>query len=218
MVLKAMGQTLNVMTLGGLALSIGVLVDNAIVVIEVIMQKRSQGMSPREASSVGAKEVAMPVLASTVSTLIVFFPVVFLKGVVKILFSALSIAVIAAMVTSYFAAMMVIPLYTAHFLSKEDVAPEGILGWIQHLVVRITDAYGRSLRRVVAKRKVVLPVSVLLLLIIGGLFGHRNGRSPELFTSERRNSPYSPSTSRSVGPRRPHHRLRRGAGHRSVRR
>lgn len=169
MTLKATGQTLNVMTLGGLALSIGVLVDNAIVVIEVIMQKRSLGMSPREASLVGAKEVAMPVLASTVSTLIVFFPVVFLQGVVKILFSALSIAVIAAMVFSYFAAMMVIPLYTAHFLSAKDVAPKGILGWIQHQVFRITEAYGRSLQRIVDKRKVILPVSVLALLLIGGL-------------------------------------------------
>ena len=170
MVLKGTGHTLNVMTLGGLALSIGVLVDNAIVVIEVIMQKRSQGLSPREASLVGAKEVAMPVLASTISTLIVFFPVVFLQGVVKILFSALSIAVIAAMVASYFAAMMVIPLYTTHFLSAEDVAPRGILGWIQGWVARMTDAYGRSLRRVVAGRNVILPVSVITLLAIGGLF------------------------------------------------
>src|SRR5271170_8048352 len=100
--LKLMGQTLNVMTLGGLALSVGVLVDNAIVVIEVIMQKRQKGMSPREASLFGAQEVAMPVLASTISTLIVFFPVVFLTGVVKILFSSLSIAVISSMAASYF--------------------------------------------------------------------------------------------------------------------
>jgi multidrug efflux pump subunit AcrB len=68
------GQTLNVMTLGGLALSVGVLVDNAIVVIEVIMKRISSGRSsPREASIKGAAEVSLPVLASTVSTLIVFF-------------------------------------------------------------------------------------------------------------------------------------------------
>ena len=168
MVLKGLGQTLNVMTLGGLALSIGVLVDNSIVVIEVIMQKRALGMPPREASLVGAREVAMPVLASTISTLIVFFPAVFLKGIVKILFVGLSIAVIAAMVASYFAAMMVIPLYTTHFLSRHDVAPTGFLGWIHHQVIRVTNAYGRRLQWIVARRNIVLPVSAIVLLLVGG--------------------------------------------------
>ncbi len=167
--LKLLGQTLNVMTLGGLALSVGVLVDNAIVVIEVIMQKRSLGLSPREASLVGAQEVAMPVLASTISTLIVFFPVVFLQGVVKILFASLSIAVISSMAASYFAAMTVIPLYTTHFLIEEK-APGGILGLVQRFVRWVTDAYGRSLMWVVHRRKRVLPVAVVVLLGAGLAF------------------------------------------------
>jgi multidrug efflux pump subunit AcrB len=163
--LKILGQTLNVMTLGGLALSVGVLVDNAIVVIEVIMQKQSQGMSPRQASLVGAKEVAMPVLASTLSTLVVFFPVFFLDGVVKILFSALSIAVVASMAASYFAAMTAIPLYTAHFLKPNEGPAKGFLGWVQRRVDRIIEAYGRSLTWVVNRRKLILPVAVGCLVI-----------------------------------------------------
>ena len=124
-VFLATGQTMNVMTLGGLALSVGVLVDNAIVVIEVIMHKISHHkMSPRQASIVGAAEVSMPVLASTISTLIVFIPIIFLNGIVKTLFSALAIAVIATMVASYFAAMMLIPLFTTHFLKATD-EPKG---------------------------------------------------------------------------------------------
>jgi CzcA family heavy metal efflux pump len=177
--LKALGQTLNVMTLGGLALSVGVLVDNAIVVIEVIMQKRAAGMSARDASMHGAQEVAMPVLASTVSTLIVFFPVVFLKGVTHILFAALSIAVIASMVASYFAAMMVIPLFTTHFLESGETATTGLLGWTQRQVDRITNGYGHTLEWVVKRRKIILPVSIALLVLTGGLFVGKIGA--ELF-------------------------------------
>lgn len=162
--LKSLGQSLNVMTLGGLALSVGVLVDNAIVVIEVVMQKRSLGLSPREASLAGANEVAMPVLASTISTLIVFFPVVFLTGVVKILFAALSIAVIAAMVASYFAAMAVIPLFTAHFLKSGGAATKGFLGLVQAGVDKVTNAYGRSLSWVLLHRVAFLPVILFALI------------------------------------------------------
>ena len=177
--LKVLGQTLNVMTLGGLALSVGVLVDNAIVVIEVIMHKHSQGMSPRRASLVGAKEVAMPVLASTISTLVVFFPVLFLDGVVKILFSALSIAVIASMVASYFAAMMVIPLFTTHFLKHGTTATTGFLGLCQRGLASITRAYGRSLGFVLRRRFIVLPVAVTILIAAGAYFTPQIGA--ELF-------------------------------------
>ncbi len=171
--LKMLGQSLNVMTLGGLALSVGVLVDNAIVVIEVIMQKSVQGMSPRQASLDGAREVAMPVLASTISTLIVFFPVVFLDGVTKILFASLSIAVISSMAASYFAAMTVIPLYTTHFLKSGQTATKGFLGWVQRKVDIVTEAYGNSLSWVIARRSVVLPVSIIFLFGVGLLFiGH----------------------------------------------
>jgi multidrug efflux pump subunit AcrB len=163
--LKALGQTLNVMTLGGLALSVGVLVDNAIVVIEVIMQKRAAGMSAREASSHGAAEVAMPVLASTLSTLVVFLPVIFLKGVVQILFSALSIAVIASMVASYFAAMTVIPLFTTHFLTTAELSTTGPIGWFQRKFDLVTRGYGRSLVWVIERRKYILPSSILVLIL-----------------------------------------------------
>jgi len=173
--LKALGQTLNVMTLGGLALSVGVLVDNAIVVIEVIMQKRSEGLSPWDASLVGAKEVAMPVLASTISTLIVFFPVLFLSGVIRILFTALSLAVISSMIASYFAAMMMIPLFTAHFLTDAGGASNRLLASIQRGISRITESYGRSLSWVVARRKAVLPLAILTLLASGGLLIGRIG-------------------------------------------
>jgi multidrug efflux pump subunit AcrB len=162
-VFLATGQTMNVMTLGGLALSVGVLVDNAIVVIEVIMHKISHHkMSPREASIVGAAEVSMPVLASTISTLIVFIPIIFLNGIVKTLFSALAIAVISTMVASYFAAMLLIPLFTTHFLKSTD-RPKGVLKWILAKIDAITESYGRTLTWTVKRRKMLIPVTFVAL-------------------------------------------------------
>jgi len=163
-VFLATGQTMNVMTLGGLALSVGVLVDNAIVVIEVIMHKISHHkMSPRQASIVGAAEVSMPVLASTISTLIVFIPIVFLNGIVKTLFSALAIAVIATMIASYFAAMLLIPLFTTHFLKATD-QPKGFLKWILKKIDAVTEAYGKSLKWTVQRRNIFMPLTFLGLV------------------------------------------------------
>lgn len=177
--LKVVGQTINAMTLGGLALSIGVLVDNSIVVIENIMNKVAAGNSPMQASLEGAHEVGMPVLASTLSTLVVFFPVAFLTGIVKILFSALAVSVIFAMVGSYLAAMTVIPLFTSRFLKRQTVAPSGFIGRIQKGVERLTEFYRRLLARVLARRVAVVIVLFILLLSAAGFFAPRIGT--ELF-------------------------------------
>ncbi len=174
-VLKAFGHSLNIMSLGGLALSIGVLVDNAIVVVEVIMAKQQEGLSPKQAALIGAREVAMPVLASTVATLVVFLPVLFLKGVVETLFTSLSLAVIAALSISYYAAMMIVPLYAANFMPNVQIAKDGLLGVFQRFFLRVTIAYGKSLRWTLARSRTILKISlishaavaILLLPLIG---------------------------------------------------
>ncbi len=165
--LQATGQTINAMTLGGLALSIGVLVDNSIVVLENISNKLESGDSPRHAALKGASEVAMPVLASTLATLIVLFPVVFLTGIVKILFSALAIAVIFAMIGSYIAAMTVMPLFASRCLeavSLKRLPP--FFRWTHQLIFNLTELYGNLLQRALRKRKKVL-VGTLILFIVG---------------------------------------------------
>ena len=112
------GGTINIMTLGGFALAIGRLVDDSTVVLENINRHLADGEEPREAARRGAEEVALPVLASTITTIIVFFPVMFLFGVAKYLFSALALTVVLAMLASYVVAMTVIPIYCARFLSR----------------------------------------------------------------------------------------------------
>jgi multidrug efflux pump subunit AcrB len=167
------------MTLGGLALSIGVLVDNSIVVIENIMNKVAAGEPPMDASLEGAHEVGMPVLASTLSTLVVFFPVAFLTGIVKILFSALAISVIFAMLGSYLAAMTVIPLFTSRFLKRQTTAPRGFIGRIQKGVERLTGFYRALLARVLRLRIPVVVALAILLVIAAAVFAPQIGT--ELF-------------------------------------
>ncbi len=87
------------------------------VVLENINRHLAEGKAPAVAAREGADEVALPVLASTITTIIVFFPVMFLFGVAKYLFSALALAVVLSMLASYVVAMTVIPIYCARFLT-----------------------------------------------------------------------------------------------------
>lgn len=169
--LKAVGETLNAMTLGGLALSIGVLVDNSIVVLENIMQKISQGVPPEVAAASGASEVMAPVFASTAATLIVFFPVVFLSGVVKILFSSLAKSVMFAMLGSFVVASSVIPLFCSRFLGKPQ-GSGGILRRIEESIHGFSRVYANLLYRAIQHRRAILVLTGASLLALSTLAFH----------------------------------------------
>jgi multidrug efflux pump subunit AcrB len=110
------GSSINTMVLGGLALVLSRLIDNSVIVLENIFRHMEMGEEPRVAAELGGKEVQLAVLAATVSTSIVFFPVMLLFGVSKYLFSALALAVVLALFASYLVAMTVIPLFCATFI------------------------------------------------------------------------------------------------------
>jgi multidrug efflux pump subunit AcrB len=116
MALSLGGGTVNSMVLGGLALALSRLIDNSVVVLENIYRHLEMGEKPAVAAENGGREVALPVLAATLTTGVVFFPVTFLYGVSQFLFSALAFAVILALVASYVVAMTVVPLYCARFI------------------------------------------------------------------------------------------------------
>jgi len=118
------GDTINSMTLGGLALAIGILVDQSIVVLDNITRHMQMGKSGIEAALDGTKEVAMPVLVSTMTFIVVFFPVVFLSGIPRFLFTPLAVAVIFAVIASYVVAMFVIPSFCAKFLKVRAASPQ----------------------------------------------------------------------------------------------
>jgi hydrophobic/amphiphilic exporter-1 (mainly G- bacteria), HAE1 family len=107
------GTTLNIMSLGGLALGVGMLVDNAIVVLESIFRKREAGIEPVEAANRGASEVGMAVVASTLTTIAVFLPVVFLEGIAAQLFRDQALTVSFALIASLAVSLTLIPMMAA---------------------------------------------------------------------------------------------------------
>ena len=116
MALSMGGGSINSMVLGGLALAFSRLIDNSVVVLENIYRHLELGESPAIAAVKGGQEVALPVLAATLTTVVVFFPVTFLYGVSKFLFSALALAVGLSLFASFAVAMTVVPLFCARFI------------------------------------------------------------------------------------------------------
>src|SRR5207245_622663 len=113
--LSVSGGSVNTMVLGGLALAFSRLIDNSVVVLENIFRHLEMGEPAREAAERGGKEVALPVLAATLTTAVVFFPVTFLYGVSRFLFSALGLSVVLSLIASYVVAMTVVPLFCARY-------------------------------------------------------------------------------------------------------
>lgn len=177
------GGTINIMTLGGFALAIGRLVDDSTVVLENINRHLADGEEPTLAAARGADEVALPVLASTVTTIIVFLPVMFLFGVAKYLFSALALTVVLAMLASYLVAMTVIPIYCARFLTREEALEEGhgregMFGSFARIYDRLAASYAVVLDRMLEHKPAVIG-GVVLLFAASGLVYPRLGT--ELF-------------------------------------
>jgi HAE1 family hydrophobic/amphiphilic exporter-1 len=123
------GSSINTMILAGFALVFSRLIDNAVIVLENIFRHLEMGESPEVAAERGGDEVSLAVLAATLTSSVVFFPVTFLYGVSRFLFSALALAVVLALFASYFVAMTVVPLFCATFLKKpQHVAPVDLHG------------------------------------------------------------------------------------------
>jgi multidrug efflux pump subunit AcrB len=138
------GGTVNTMVLGGLALAFSRLIDNSVIVLENIFRHLEMGEAPEVAAEKGASEVALAVLAATIATSIVFFPVVFLYGVSRFLFGALATAVILSLFASYVVAMTVVPLFCAKLIKKhqaDETVGEGSIEARMGKVSKRFDAY-----------------------------------------------------------------------------
>ena len=120
LMLSALGETINIMTLGGLALAVGILVDDATVEIENINRNLAMGKETVQAILDGAQQIAVPAFVSTLCICIVFIPMFFLSGVAKFLFVPLAEAVIFAMLASYGWSRTIVPTMAMYLLSSED--------------------------------------------------------------------------------------------------
>src|ERR1700734_3196524 len=122
-ILSLMGETINTMTLGGLALAVGILVDDATVTIENIERFREEGHGQREAILDGAAQIAVPALVSTLCICIVFLPMFFLTGVARFLFAPLAEAVMFAMIASYILSRTLVPTLAMYLLRAKSHGP-----------------------------------------------------------------------------------------------
>ncbi len=123
MLIKFAGLTLNMVSLGGLALGIGMLVDNSVVVIENVARHMALGREPRRAAIDGTQEVVLAILVSTLTTLAVFLPIAWVKGIAREIFNDLSLTVSFSLVTSLVVAVTIVPMLASKFLPR----PEGTL-------------------------------------------------------------------------------------------
>jgi multidrug efflux pump subunit AcrB len=170
--LSLMGQTINIMTLGGLALAVGILVDDATVTIENIERYLEEGHELREAILEGAAQISVPALVSTLSICIVFLPMFFLSGVTRYLFVPLAEAVIFAMIASYILSRTLVPTMAIYLLKPVDHhAPlsQNIFARLQRGFERgfesVRSAYESLLTQLVNARKLFIPLFLLACLI-----------------------------------------------------
>jgi multidrug efflux pump subunit AcrB len=140
----------------------GRLVDDAVVVLESIHRHQRQGLSPAKAALEGANAVALPVLASTLTTMAVLLPVVLLAGLAKRLFVPLAVTVAVAMIASYFVSMCVTPVACRYFAEHAEKGRMGKLA--QSLIDRVADTYARALRVALPYRAAILSACAVLVL------------------------------------------------------
>ncbi|HVN29120.1 MAG TPA: efflux RND transporter permease subunit, partial [Candidatus Binataceae bacterium] len=178
--LKLTGQTLNIMTLGGLALAVGMLVDDATVEVENIHRNHAMGKPLLVAILDGANQIATPTLVGTLSICIVFFPVALLSGVAKFLFTPLAFAVVYAMLTSYLLSRTLVTTMAHHLLESESEEHEGPRRWDRFVrgfnsrFERFRDGYRDYLAMFIARRTfglvcvtIGVVVSTLLVMVAG---------------------------------------------------
>ena len=172
-ILHLAGGTINLMSLGGLAIAIGLVIDDAIVIIENIHRHRALGESAVAASESGTQELLAAVVGSTLTTVVVFVPLGMLQGVVGQFFAALSLTLAGAVLLSLVYALLFIPNAAAYVLSGHREHSAGLI-WL-------SDRYSRLLRRVLHHPRIVIAVT-LLVAAAGVLFYFRleTGFLPEM--------------------------------------
>ena len=178
------GSSINSMVLGGFALALSRLIDNSVVVLENIFRHMELGEPPIVAAEKGGQEVALPVLAGTLTTAVVFFPVTLLYGVSKFLFSALALAVVFSLFASYFVAMTVVPLFCARFIkhgAPETHSAPGVgarfNAWFNRQFGRLLAAYEAVVTRLLLRPVVtsfgfltLFALSLMLFPLVGLAF------------------------------------------------
>src|SRR3989339_989726 len=165
------GRTINMISLASISIAIGMVVDNAIVVMENIFTHRARGADPFKAAITGASEVGLAISASSLTTIVVFIPLIFLKGIAGIMFKELGVMVIVTIVASLLTALTFTPMLASRFLSaKSSFEKHGWFKYIENLYGSVLDwALGNKIK-VVVIAVVLLLGSIALIPLLGTEF------------------------------------------------
>ncbi len=179
------GLTLNIISMAGLALAIGMLVDNAIVVLENIFRHHESGVTIMKAADEGTSEVSTAVIASTLTTLAVFVPILFVPGIAGVMFNDMAVTIVFSLTTSLIVALTLIPLLASRWLGRrtgfKHPEHEGRIG---QFLNRMERGYVKLLDKVLQRKKlfmasifVIFVISMYMFKIIGGDFLGKSDRS-----------------------------------------
>ena len=183
--MKTRGMSLNMMTLAGITVSIGMMVDASIVILENTMRHRKLGLNPVDAASTGASEVGPAVLASTSTSLSVFIPILFLSGMAGAILKEVSWTLIFALASSALTAILIVPWLSSHILSSKQ--KKGLLQRFgekfDNLFDRLSLGYSRVLEKILDQKVFILSLAAVLIVSSLALFGMIGGEflsSPDM--------------------------------------
>lgn len=166
-----MGISLNLMSLGGLAVGVGMLVDNTIVVLENVYRHQQLGKGRVEAAEVGASEVGLAIIASTLTTIAVFLPIVFIEGITRTLFKELSLTITFSLVCSLLVAQTLVPMLCSRFVTieenngKNNSKIQAVFRKSDELYEKTLNGYKRLLRWAMSHRRLTVAVMLGLFLL-----------------------------------------------------
>lgn len=165
--------SLNIISLSGLTLAVGMVVDDAVVVLENIFRFREQGVDREKASIDGAKEVAVPVVVSTLTTLVVFLPILFVPGIAGFLFRDLALTISFSLSVSSVVALTLIPLMTSRFFKEGSVdfeAKNKVADFFSKLLNQLESTYQKALDRALNRAGLVIFSAIALFAVTAPLF------------------------------------------------
>ncbi|UCG44085.1 MAG: efflux RND transporter permease subunit [candidate division WOR-3 bacterium] len=165
------GFTLNILSMAGLAIAVGMVVDNGVVVFENIFRRREGGEEAFKAASEGTSTVAMAITASTLTTIAVFLPLLLLKGILRVFFKDLAFAIIFALISSLGIALTLIPMLSSRFLKMKPpgARQRGFRAWSERSFKRVEATYSRLVGWGIGHRKLVIILTTLVLVLSLGL-------------------------------------------------
>jgi multidrug efflux pump len=161
------GFTINILTLLGIVLATGLVVDDAIVVLENIYKKIEQGMSPIEAGFKGSEEIIFAIISTTITLAIVFLPIIFIQGLTGRLFREFAVVVAGSVIISAFVSLTLTPMMSARLL-KHSTKHSTFFNKSERFFNKLTDQYNLSLRWFILHRWLVFPIMIFSLLLILG--------------------------------------------------